>query len=81
MYWASVWYKVNYGNMMMGIVKPVAFSFIIAFISCYLGFTSEGGTKGVGKSTTNSVMMTSITILIVNFIITKIFGSMLKGYL
>jgi len=81
MYWSSVVYKLNFGNMFMGILKPVCFSFVIAFISCYLGFTSKGGTKGVGRATTNSVMMTSITILIVNFLITKIVGNMLKGYL
>ena len=81
MYWSSVLYKLNYGNMLMGMVKPIAFSFIIAFVSCYLGFTSQGGTKGVGRATTNSVMMSSITILIVNFIITKTLGPMIKGYL
>ena len=80
MYWSAVMYKINYGNIMMGMIKPFAFSFIIAFISCYVGFASEGGTKGVGKATTRSVMMTSITILIINFIITKTIGPLLKGY-
>jgi len=81
MYWSSVIYKLNFGNMVMGTIKPVAFSFIIAFVSCYLGFNAEGGTKGVGKATTNSVMMSSVTILVVNFIITKTVGPLLKGYL
>jgi len=80
-YWAQVFLKLNYGNMLMGLFKPFCFSFVIAFISCYCGFTSEGGTKGVGRATTNSVMFTSIVILIVNFLITKILGSMIKGYL
>ena len=81
MYWSAIIYKLNFGNMLMGFVKPVAFSFIIAFISCYLGFTAEGGTKGVGRATTNSVMMSSVTILVVNFIITKSLGPLIKGYL
>jgi len=80
-YWAQVFLKLNYGNMLMGLFKPFCFSFVIAFISCYCGFTSEGGTKGVGRATTNSVMFASIIILIVNFHITKILGSMIKGYL
>ncbi len=79
-YWSFVIDKLNFGNMFMGILKPICFSFVIAFISCYRGFTSEGGTKGVGQATTNSVMMTSITILIVNFFITKVVGSALRGY-
>lgn len=80
-YWTFVVQKLTFGNMFMGLVKPVCFSFIIAFISCYEGFTSEGGTKGVGRSTTKSVMLTSITILIVNFLITKLLGGWMKGYL
>ena len=79
-YWSQVFLKLNYGNILMGLFKPFCFSFVIAFISCYCGFTSEGGTKGVGRATTNSVMFTSIVILIVNFFITKILGHLLKGY-
>jgi phospholipid/cholesterol/gamma-HCH transport system permease protein len=81
MYWAQVMMKLNYGNLLMGLFKPFCFSFVIAFISCYCGFTSEGGTKGVGRATTNSVMFSSIVILIVNFFITKILGHLIKGYL
>jgi phospholipid/cholesterol/gamma-HCH transport system permease protein len=80
-YWSQVLLKLNYGNILMGIFKPFCFSFVIAFISCYCGFTSEGGTKGVGRATTNSVMFSSIVILIVNFLITKILGNLIKGYL
>lgn len=80
-YWAQVFIKLNFGNILMGLIKPVLFSFVIAFISCYAGFTSAGGTKGVGRATTNSVMFSSIVILIVNFLITKILGGMIKGYL
>ncbi len=80
MYWSQVMLKLNYGNILMGLFKPFCFSFVIAFISCYCGFTSAGGTKGVGRATTNSVMFTSIVILIVNFFITKIIGSLMKGY-
>ena len=80
-YWSQVLLKLNYGNILMGLFKPFCFSFVIAFISCYCGFTSEGGTKGVGRATTNSVMFSSIVILIVNFLITKILGNLIKGYL
>ena len=80
-YWSQVLAKLTFGNILMGLIKPVCFSFVIAFIACYCGFTAKGGTKGVGRATTNSVMFTSIVILIVNFLITKIVGGMLKGYL
>jgi phospholipid/cholesterol/gamma-HCH transport system permease protein len=80
-YWTGVRDKLIFGNMFMGILKPLIFSFVIAFISCYKGFSSEGGTKGVGQSTTNSVVLTSISILVVNFFLTKLVYSLIKGYL
>lgn len=81
LYWAAIKERLVFGNLFIGIVKPVVFSFVIAFIACYKGFSSEGGTKGVGQATTDSVVMSSITILIANFIFTKFFFPMLKGYL
>jgi len=80
-YWANVRYKLTFGNMLMGFLKPVVFSLIIAFISCYKGFTSEGGTKGVGRATTNSVVLSSILILVFSFLITKILGPVVRGYM
>lgn len=81
MYWSSVFERMVFGNLFIGIVKPIVFSFVIAFVACYKGFTSEGGTKGVGKATTESVVLSSILILMVNFIITKFVFGLIKGYL
>jgi phospholipid/cholesterol/gamma-HCH transport system permease protein len=80
-YWTAVKEKLIFGNIFLGLVKPFLFAFIIGFFSCYKGFTSEGGTKGVGRATTESVMFTAISILVANFIITKIASGYLKGYL
>jgi len=81
MYWSSVREKLIFGNIFIGLLKPAVFSFVIAFIACYKGFTSAGGTKGVGRATTDSVVLTSITILMVNFFITRVVFALLKGYL
>jgi phospholipid/cholesterol/gamma-HCH transport system permease protein len=80
-YWTAVKEKLIFGNIFIGVVKPFVFAFIIGFIACYKGFSSKGGTKGVGRATTESVMLTSITILLMNFIITKFVSGYLKGYL
>ena len=80
LYWANVKLQLTFGNMLMGLVKPFFFSTIVAFVSCYKGFTSVGGTKGVGRATTNSVVMSSILILIFGFLITKVLGPILRGY-
>ena len=80
-YWTAVREKLIFGNIFMGLFKPLIYGFVIGFIACYKGFTAEGGTKGVGRATTESVVITSITILIGNFMITKLIFSFLKGYL
>lgn len=80
-YISAVNAKLTFGNIFIGLLKPFIFAFVIAFVSCYKGFTTSGGTKGVGRSTTESVMIASILILIVNFIITKVVFTFLKGYL
>ena len=81
MYWSAVKERLIFGNIFIGLFKPVMYSLVIAFVSCYKGFTSEGGTKGVGRATTESVVLSSITILVVNFFITKVVFSLIKGYL
>lgn len=81
LYWASVKERLVFGNLFIGILKPICFSVVIAVIACYKGFSSEGGTKGVGQATTQSVVLSSITILVVNFFITRVVSAMLKGYL
>ncbi len=81
MYWTAVRDRLTFGNMFVGLLKPFVFSFVIAFVSCYKGFSAEGGTKGVGRATTESVVLSSISILVVNFLITKLVFSLIKGWL
>jgi phospholipid/cholesterol/gamma-HCH transport system permease protein len=81
LYWTAVRERLVFGNLLMGLFKPIAFSFFIAFIACYKGFSSVGGTKGVGQATTESVVLSSITVLMLNFFITKVVFGPLKGWL
>ena len=77
LYWANVKEKLTYGNFLVGIVKPFAFAVIIAAVACYKGFTARGVTKGVGLATMESVVISSITILVVDFLLTKVVFSLL----
>ena len=81
LYWSTVRQKLIFGNIFLGLMKPAVFSLIIATVSCYKGFTSEGGTKGVGRATTDSVVLSSISILIANYFITKVIFATIRGYL
>jgi len=80
LYWTNVRDRLVFGNLFMGLIKPIAFAMIIAFVSCYKGFASSGGTKGVGRATTESVVLSSILILIANFMLTKIVGNLIRGW-
>ncbi len=55
-----------------GLMKPLVFGVIIGLISCYKGLSTTGGTVGVGRSTTNAVVMASVTIIIADFFLSKI---------
>jgi conserved hypothetical integral membrane protein len=64
-------------DVSVGLIKAVVFGFVIAVIGCWQGMTTEGGAEGVGRSTTRAVVVASITILILNFFISKILPSSL----
>lgn len=58
---------VDWDDIWAGIFKGFVFGMIIGTVACYKGFYTTGGAKGVGRATTTSVVVSSVTILIVNF--------------
>jgi len=72
-YWRSVFDMLHYDDLPPAIFKPAFFGFIIAMVGCYQGLRTHGGTVGVGKSTTESVVYSSVLILASDFFITKVF--------
>ena len=59
-------------DVISGLIKAAVFGFIIAVISCYCGYFSDKGAKGVGSATTSAVVISSILILISNYLITEL---------
>ncbi|MBS4169050.1 ABC transporter permease [Parachlamydia sp. AcF125] len=57
-------------DMVSGLIKAFVFGIIIITISCYRGLSTRGGAAGVGRATTNSVVICYSVILIGNFVIT-----------
>jgi phospholipid/cholesterol/gamma-HCH transport system permease protein len=55
-----------------GIVKAAAFGVIIAVVGCRKGFLTEGGAEGVGRATTQAVVVSSVTILIADYFLTAL---------
>lgn len=62
-------------DVISGLIKSAVFGAIISIVACYKGYYSEGGAAGVGKSTKASVVVSSILILMFNYILTAILFS------
>ena len=71
-YWTSTYQQLQFADVFQGLVKPFFFGFIIATVGCYYGFSTKGGTQGVGRSTTQAMVAASVLILIVDFFITQL---------
>jgi phospholipid/cholesterol/gamma-HCH transport system permease protein len=71
-YKQSVFRMMMMRDVFVGFVKPFFFGFIIITVGAFVGFTSEGGTEGVGKSTTKSVVISSILVLVGDYFLTKV---------
>ncbi len=54
-----------------GIIKPLVFAFLMGTIACHKGLKTEGGTVGVGRSTTTAVVTASIIVIIADFFLAK----------
>jgi phospholipid/cholesterol/gamma-HCH transport system permease protein len=61
------------GDIASGVGKTVFFAFFIGIIACYNGMNARGGADGVGKATTNTVVVSSISVIISDFFLTKLF--------
>lgn len=68
--WTNMLKYTNTSDVFTGLFKSVIFGGIIALIGCYKGLSCGEGAEGVGRSTTEAVVYSSITILITNFFLT-----------
>ena len=57
-------------DIKMALSKGFCFGIIIAFVSCHQGLNAKEGAVGVGRAPTEAVVISSLTILIVNFFLT-----------
>ena len=64
---------VKFKDFTEGVVKGIVFGYIIAAIGTYVGYHTKGGAKGVGKSTTTAVVISSISIFIVDYLLSALF--------
>jgi phospholipid/cholesterol/gamma-HCH transport system permease protein len=70
-YFHNSYRALQYGDVVQGLTKPLFSGFIIATVGCYFGMNTKGGTQGVGKATTQAVVVSSVFIIIVDFIVSR----------
>jgi phospholipid/cholesterol/gamma-HCH transport system permease protein len=68
---SSVRDGITADDIIGGVIKPFCFAIIIASVACYKGLTSEGGTVGVGRSTTRAVVTASIVVIVADFFLAR----------
>ncbi|MFH1194184.1 MAG: ABC transporter permease [bacterium] len=71
-YLNSVLDTVQFGDLIPGVAKTFFFGYVVGLVGCYKGFTAEGGTEGVGKASTTSVVIASLLILLVDTVLVKV---------
>lgn len=62
---------IQIADIIGGVVKPIFFGLVIGSVACHKGLSTSGGTVGVGKATTNSVVIASIWVIIFDFFLSK----------
>ena len=75
-YTSSIKSYVELSDITGGVIKSAFFGLILTWVGTYKGYHTRGGARGVGISTTQSVVLSSIMILITNYFLTKMLEQM-----
>jgi phospholipid/cholesterol/gamma-HCH transport system permease protein len=59
-------------DVVSGVIKAAVFGLIFSLIACVRGYYTAGGAEGVGRSTTRAVVSGSLSVLVVDFFLTKL---------
>jgi phospholipid/cholesterol/gamma-HCH transport system permease protein len=63
---------VDLSDLYNGLIKAACFGLILSFVGCYKGYYTSGGAEGVGRATTQAVVMASAMILIADYFLTAL---------
>jgi phospholipid/cholesterol/gamma-HCH transport system permease protein len=72
-YWNSAYRAIEWNDLAQGLLKPFCFALVISLVGCWYGMNTRGGTQGVGRATTQAVVVASVWIFVLTLFITRIF--------
>jgi phospholipid/cholesterol/gamma-HCH transport system permease protein len=76
LYWNTISYWVVMKDFLTGIAKSVVFGVIVTLIGCYNGLATTGGTEGLGRSTTATVVQVAMGVIVSDFFLTNLLLSL-----
>lgn len=65
---------VDFKDIIFAMIKGASFGAVIPLVACYFGFRCQQGAEGVGRATTNTVVVSSIAIIVIDFILSYTFS-------
>jgi phospholipid/cholesterol/gamma-HCH transport system permease protein len=71
-FWERAIKILQFSDILQGTSKTLVFAFIIATVGCYQGLKVKGGTQGVGRATTQAVVVSSVLIIVSDTFLTRI---------
>ncbi len=71
-FWQRAIDILEFSDLMQGFTKSLVFAFILATVGCYQGLNVRGGTQGVGRATTQAVVVSSVLIIVADTFLTKL---------
>ena len=71
-FWTRAIDALDFADIMQGMMKPLVYGFILTTVGCYKGLTVSGGTQGVGRATTQAVVVASVMIIGADLFLTKL---------
>jgi phospholipid/cholesterol/gamma-HCH transport system permease protein len=71
-FWTRAIDALDFPDIMQGMMKPLVYGFILATVGCYQGLNVRGGTQGVGRATTQAVVVSNVMIIAADVFLTKI---------
>ncbi len=63
---------VEFSDISMGLIKAAFFGLVLSLVGCFKGFYTTGGAEGVGRATTEAVVLASVIILASDYFLTAI---------
>ena len=73
LFMSSIREAVEWSDVSEGIVKSIVFALLIAWVSCFQGYHARHGAEGIGRATTNSVVIISVLVLASDYAMTALF--------